>query len=151
MDHEKRQPNRKDEKWWTRYEELRSLIAREQQGISAPIFDSERNAAGQSVLEMWVRNQRRRNLTDAKQRALNALPGFEWEPLQAKWDRRLREYDLLTAQLTHPPRHRGHTVEERRSADWFGRQVRLERSGQLPHVRAVKVRERYRRLSAHGD
>ncbi|MDR2294269.1 MAG: helicase associated domain-containing protein [Microbacterium sp.] len=69
-----------------------------------------------------------------------SLHGFDWAPRETHWDQVLAQYKNFVASHGRTPRFRAPSQEERALADWFARQRRLMRSGQLAHRRVMELR-----------
>ena len=125
-------------RWWSRFHELQELCAKLNRFPSRRDFHS--HSSPHDSLESWIWRQRRAHLTDAQTEALASLSGFDWAPREPHWDQRLAQYKNFVALHGTTPRFRSPTREERALADWFARQLRLMRSGNLTHRRVMEHR-----------
>jgi hypothetical protein len=125
-------------RWWSRFHELQELCVKLNRFPSRRDFRSY--SSPHESLEAWIWRQRRAHLTDAQTEALASLPGFDWAPRETRWDQMLAQYKDFVALHGTTPRFRSPTREERALADWFARQWRLMRSGNLTHRRVMELR-----------
>lgn len=88
-----------------------------------------RNSGGEDTdgdrLADWLSDQRKRRrrdlVTDDQRDRLETLPGFEWEPRDAQWAQRVRQYaEFLRSTNGKRPQIRSHNALERRLARWWG-------------------------------
>lgn len=100
------------------------------QRTDTPYTDEER-------LVNWLREQRRQydSLSTYQHERLEAIPGFEWNPKDEAWDRKIDGYRAFVAAHGRLPEVSSRDSEERRLAVWGSNQRIAHRKGRLPKHR----------------
>jgi hypothetical protein len=93
------------------------------------------------TLGTWLATQRdaRTQHDEHRRELLEALPGFEWEPREAHWDDRMKDYRLFRSQQRREPSRGSEDPFERSLALWAARQRAARRRGTLPFHRAAEL------------
>lgn len=121
----------RDAAWNLRFAQLE--VATERLG-RLPRSSSECGTA----LLAWMTNQRRAlDLNPVKQRRLEALQGWEWDPRRALWEQRAEELRAFVRGSGQLPRTRTSDRAERALAHWLSRQRVASQGGQLSPERAT--------------
>lgn len=70
---------------------------------------------------------------------LEALPGFQWEPHNDRWDAWLEQHQAFWSREQRPPRRRAVDAQEASIARWVAHQRAMERAGTLPADRRARL------------
>jgi hypothetical protein len=119
---------RNERTWQSRYRELAGLT----QKLGRP---PRSTAEASGVLVAWMWNQRRRclnhDLSLRRQRQLEALPGWDWAPREARWIQRAEDLQEFITRLGRAPRIRSDDASERSLGNWYNRQRLAHDKGAL--------------------
>jgi len=98
-----------------------------------------------ATLVNWLSGQRRAtSLSNEQKRALQALPGWSWEPRQAAWMERADDLRAFIATHGRMPRERD--PDESALAHWYSRQRVALREGRLSAERRAALEYAVRHL-----
>ena len=93
------------------------------------------------------------SLSDFQRKRLLLIGGFQWEPREDYWFRRLQEYVAFVDAHACEPRRRARGESERTLGLWMQRQAALAVDGKLTHSRhaALAIERRKEHSAAHRD
>lgn len=126
-------PISRDSAWSSRYQELVSVVAKLGR---LPRCSDDCDAA----LLTWIANQRRAPfLADERQRMLEDLQGWKWDPRDVQWQQRAEELRGFVTTEKRSPRVRNAHAEERALAHWVSRQRVARDEGRLSEERVAML------------
>ncbi|UYK40055.1 hypothetical protein [Microbacterium terricola] len=137
--HTRQTPDTAHQDWWIRYDAV-ALVAHEL-GRLPRLSDGVLPA-----MVSWLANQRRNvGLTPEKRAALEALPGWSWDPRDDAWIARAEDLQLFIQERGRAPRIRSEG-EERKLAYWHSQQRVALSDGRLRADRVAAFRYAIRGL-----